>query len=389
VGPHRSFAIGLRPAGVNRVGPKRGDDDDHANFINPLCPFILLPASSDGVILTGWNIILMRRSRFLLLGFSLLAPAALPARAQQAPVSGALVLYTSQLEPDAAATVDAFRQRHPAVTVEWIRGGTNQILPRLRAEIAAGGARADLLLLADSLTFEGLKAEGLLRESPDVDIGATPPERHDPARAYFGTKLLTTGIVMNTRAPFTPRAWADLLRPEARNMTVMPSPAVSGAAAIHVQTLAQDPKLGWDYLTKLAGAGIQPRGGNGQVMQSVAGGERAFGIVVDYLPIREAAKGAPLRFIFPEDGVSAVTEPAAILKSSRNPRAAAAFISFLLSREGQELASSQGFLPADPGVAPPAGFPDPRTIRVLPLDAARAAVESEQTLRRFNQLVGQ
>jgi iron(III) transport system substrate-binding protein len=331
----------------------------------------------------------MRRSSVLLLGVTLLASAALPAAAQQPAISGNLVLYTSQLEPDAAATVEAFRKRNPGVTVEWIRGGTNQILPRLRAEIAAGSPRADLLLLADSLTFEGLKAEGLLRPAPEVNIGATPPERHDPGRAYFGTKLLTTGIVMNNRAPFTPKVWADLLRPEARNMTAMPSPAVSGAAAIHVQTLAQDPKLGWEYLTKLAANGLQPSGGNGAVMQAVAGGERAFGIVVDYLPIREAAKGAPLRFIFPEDGVSAVTEPAAILKSSRNPLAAAAFISFLLSREGQELASSQGFLPADPAVAPPAGFPDPKTIRVLPLDAARAATEADATLKRFNQLVGQ
>jgi iron(III) transport system substrate-binding protein len=331
----------------------------------------------------------MRRSSFLLLSASILAAATLPAAAQPAPVTGNMVLYTSQLEPDAAATVEAFRKRNPGVTVEWIRGGTNQILPRLRAEIAAGAPRADVLLLADSLTFEGLKKEGLLRPSPEVDLGATPASVHDPDRSYFGTKLLTTGIVMNTRAPFTPKRWADLLRPEARDMTAMPSPSVSGAAGIHIQTLAQDPALGWNYIEKLAKAGIQPRGGNGAVLQSVAGGERAFGIVVDYMPIREAAKGAPVKYIFPEDGVSAVTEPAAILRSSKNPQAATAFISFLLSAEGQKLASSQGFLPADPNVAPPPGFPDPKTVKVLPLDNARAAAEADATLRRFNQLVGQ
>ncbi|MBO1073907.1 ABC transporter substrate-binding protein [Roseomonas marmotae] len=333
----------------------------------------------------------MRRSSFLLLGASLIATAALPAtgQAQQAPLSGSLVLYTSQLEPDAAATVEAFRKRHPGVTVDWIRGGTGQILPRLRAEIAAGSPRADVLLLADSLTFEGLKKEGLLRPSPEVQTGATPAAVHDPDRTFFGTKLMTTGIVMNSRAPFTPKTWADLLRPEARNLTAMPSPAVSGAAVIHIQALVQNAGLGWDYLEKLARSGIQPRGGNGAVMQAVAGGERAFGIVVDYMPIREAAKGAPVRFIFPEDGVSAITEPAAILKNSRNPQAAAAFISFLLSKEGQELASSQGFLPADPNVAPPPGFPDPKSVKLLPLDNARAAAEADETLRRFNQLVGQ
>ncbi|MFC3124587.1 ABC transporter substrate-binding protein [Pseudoroseomonas globiformis] len=328
----------------------------------------------------------MRRKALLLLGLSLLAAPLAPAMAEPA---GKLVLYTSQLEPDAARTVQLFQGKHPKVQVEWIRGGTNQIMPRLRAEIAAGNPRADLLLLADSLTFEGLKKEGLLRSSPDVATGNTPDTVHDPERTYFGTKLLTTGIVMNTRAPFTPKGWGDLLRPEAANLTAMPSPSVSGAAAIHVQTVAQAPGLGWDYWEKLLKAGVQPRGGNGAVMQAVAGGERAFGIVVDYMPIREAAKGAPVQFIFPADGASAITEPVAILKSSRNPEAAAAFVSFLLSREGQELASSQGFLPADPEVAPPAGFPDRRGINLLPFDAARAVAEGEQDLKRFNQLAGQ
>lgn len=331
----------------------------------------------------------MRRAGFLALGLSALLSSLSPAAPAAAEPAGSLVLYTSQLEEDAARTSEAFRRHYPKVTVEWIRGGTNQIMPRLRAELAAGAPRADVLLLADSLTFEGLKQEGLLRPSPEVGTGGVPAELIDTGRQYFGTKLMTTGIVMNTRAPFTPKRWSDLLRPEARGLTAMPSPSVSGAAAIHVQALAAAPGLGWDFWEKLAGAGVQPRGGNGAVMQAVASGERAFGMVVDYMPIREAAKGAPVRFIVPEDGVSAITEPAAILKSSRNPEAAIAFVTFLLSREGQELAAAQGFLPADPAVAPPAGFPDRKGLTLLPLDSARAAAESGQDLKRFSGLVGQ
>jgi iron(III) transport system substrate-binding protein len=330
----------------------------------------------------------MRRS-FLLGSAALAAASALPRAPRAQGISGPLVLYTSQLEPDAAQTVEAFRRLHPGVQVEWIRAGTNQLMPRLRAEIAAGNPRADVLLIADSLTLEALRSEGRLRPSPDVQLGATPASVHAPDRSYFATKLITTGIVANNRAPFTPRAWADLLRPEARNQTVMPSPAVSGAAAIHILTKVQNPALGWDYLTRLAQHGLQPRGGNGQVMQAVAQGERAFGIVVDFLPIREAARGAPVRFIFPEDGVTSITEPAAILSTARNVPAAVAFMDFLLSPEGQALASRQGFLPADPNVAPPAGFPDPRSIRLMPFDAARAAAENDAAMRRFGQLVGQ
>lgn len=328
----------------------------------------------------------MRRRDFGMAAAGLAAAAIRPARAQG--VSGPLVLYTSQLEPDAAGTVEAFRARHPGVQVEWIRAGTGQIMTRLRAEIAAGQPRPDVLLLADSLTFEGLKAEGRLRASPEVQATGIPAEHIDTGRAYFGTKLITTGIIHHARAAFAPRRWAELAEPRARNQVAMPAPAVSGAAAIHVQALVQNPQLGWAYVERLAANGVQARGGNGPVMQAVAGGERAFGIVIDYLPIREAARGAPVRFVFPEDGVSAITEPAAILSTARNVPAAIAFMDFLLSREGQELASRQGFLPANPEVAPPAGFPDPRTIRIMPLDAARAAREAEETLRRFAQLTG-
>jgi iron(III) transport system substrate-binding protein len=328
----------------------------------------------------------MRRRAFGTMAAGLAAAAIRPAVAQS--VSGPLVLYTSQLEPDAAATVEAFRRRHPGVQVEWIRGGTGQIMTRLRAEIAAGAPRPDILLLADSLTFEGLKTEGRLRPSPEVQAANIPAAHLDGGRSYFGTKLITTGIIHHARAPFVPRRWEDLLQPRARNQVAMPSPAVSGAAQIHIQALAQNPALGWGFVERLVQNGLQARGGNGPVMQAVAGAERAFGIAIDYLPIREARNGAPVRFVFPEDGVSAITEPAAILSTARNVPAALAFMDFLLSREGQELASRQGFLPADPEVAPPPGFPDPKSIRLLPFDAARAAREQEEALRRFAQLTG-
>jgi iron(III) transport system substrate-binding protein len=328
----------------------------------------------------------MRRRSFGMMAAGLAAAAIRPAAAQA--VSGPLVLYTSQLEPDAAGTVEAFRRLHPGVQVDWIRAGTGQIMTRLRAEITAGAPRPDILLLADSLTFEGLKAEGRLRPSPEVRIAGIPAEHLDAGRAYFGTKLITTGLMHHVRAPFVPRRWADLLDARARNQVAMPSPAVSGAAAIHVTALVQNPALGWGYVERLVQNGVQARGGNGPVMQAVSGAERAFGIVIDYLPIREAAKGAPVRFVFPEDGVSAITEPAAILSTARNVPAAVAFLDFLLSREGQQLAARQGFLPADPAVAPPEGFPDPRSIRVMPLDATRAAAEQAEILRRFAQLVG-
>jgi len=87
-----------------------------------------------------------------------LAQQAAPPPAAQAP-TGRLVLYTSQLQQDAQQTVDAFRRVNPGVQVDWTRDGTTQLMNRIRAEITAGNPQADVLLIADAMTMEALKAE--------------------------------------------------------------------------------------------------------------------------------------------------------------------------------------------------------------------------------------
>jgi len=323
--------------------------------------------------------------------FTLTTAAALAVLAFGSPVwaaSGKLVLYTSQLEADAKQTVDAFKAKNPDVDVEWLRSGTTEIINKLRAEVTAGAPQADLLLIADAVTMESLKAQNLLLAYKDAPVKGYRPGTHDPDGMWFGTKLITTGIAYNTAATMKPESWLDLLKPAAKGSVIMPSPLYSGAAVIHVASLKAQPELGWSYLEKLKANGAVATKGNGAVLKAVAGGEKLYGVVVDYLPIRQKAKGAPVDFVFPKEGVSAVTEPVAILKGSKNPLAAKAFIDFLLSKDGQELASKQGFLPALPGVAAPVGFPDPASVKVMAYDPAKALKNGEANKQDFADLFG-
>ncbi|SMH44123.1 ABC transporter substrate-binding protein [Azospirillum agricola] len=302
--------------------------------------------------------------------------------------SGKLVLYTSQLEADAKQTVEAFKARNPGVEVDWVRSGTTELMNKLRAEIAAGAPQADLLLIADAVTMESLKAEKRLLAYKDAPVQGYRPGTHDADGTWFATKLITTGIVYNTAAPMKPASWTDLTKPEAKGTTVMPSPLYSGAAAIHMAAVKEQPALGMAYYEALARNGVTAAKGNGGILKAVAGGEKLYGVIVDYLPIREQAKGAPVAFVFPKEGVSAVSEPVAILNTTRNPDAAKAFVSFLLGREGQELASRQGFLPALPGVRAPDGFPDPATVTLMPYDPAKALKDDDANKKAFADLFG-
>lgn len=319
---------------------------------------------------------------------STLAALALAAPAAQAEVGGKLVLYTSQPNEDAQMTVDAFMAANPGVTVDWVRDGTPKIMAKFRAELAAGAPQADVLLIADSVTMEGLKAEGLLMAHPDADISAYEPGIMDADKTWFATKLITTGIVHNTQAPLSPTSYSDLTAPDVSAAFMMPSPLASGAATIHMVALTGVESLGWGFYETLAKQGALADGGNGGVLKAVAGGEKLYGFLVDFLAIREAAKGAPIRFVFPTEGVSAVSEPAAILASAKNPDAAKAFVDFLISEAGQKLAAEMGYLPAHPGVTPPAGFPDRAQIKVLPFDPAQALKDETANKARFTDMFG-
>src|SRR5690349_23985170 len=87
----------------------------------------------------------------------------------QAP-SGKLVLYTSQPERDAAQTVAGFRKAYPGVEVEVFRSGTTEVMGKLAAELSAGQAKADVLLIADAASMEALKRDGRLLAYPDAKV---------------------------------------------------------------------------------------------------------------------------------------------------------------------------------------------------------------------------
>jgi iron(III) transport system substrate-binding protein len=169
----------------------------------------------------------------------------------------------------------------------------------------------------------------------------------------------------------------------------MPSPLNSGAALIHAATLTGSLEGGWKYYEALKDNGAMAGGGNGDILKSVSGGDKLFGVIVDFMPIREKAKGAPVEFVFPKEGVSAVSEPAAILKTTKNPEAAKAFIDFLLSPEGQNLALKQGYIAAHPGVDLPAGYPPRDQIKILAFDAAKALAEENRNKTTFADIFGQ
>src|SRR4029450_6013010 len=86
---------------------------------------------------------------------------------------------------------------------------------------------------------------------PQAKVDVLDPGVYDADRTYFGSKLITTGIAVNTAAKSRPASWADLAKPEYKGQIAMPSPLSSAAAAIMLGTMTSRPDLGWSYFEKL------------------------------------------------------------------------------------------------------------------------------------------
>ena len=120
----------------------------------------------------------------------------------------------------------------------------------------------------------------------------------------------------------------------------------------------------------------------------VARGEKAYGIIVEYMAMNAAKDGSPVAFSWPAQGVSAITQPVAILKGTDNEDAAKAFVDWQLSRAAQEQSVAQGYFPILDGMAAPEGYPAPATLKILPLDAARLMADDQANKEKFADLFG-
>ncbi len=177
----------------------------------------------------------------------------------QVAANETLTLYTSQPNSDAQQTVDAFEAAYPDIEVEWVRDGTTRLMTRLRSELSAGVSNPDVLLIADSMTMESLKQEGHLQPYLSDERQAYDADLYDPEGYYYGTKLITTGIVYNTGAEHQPQSWQDLLGPDYEGLVTMPSPLYSGAALIHMAAITANLTLAWRITKRFMKTAPKPR----------------------------------------------------------------------------------------------------------------------------------
>ncbi|MBF4457783.1 ABC transporter substrate-binding protein [Pseudoclavibacter sp. VKM Ac-2867] len=307
--------------------------------------------------------------------------------ASSALEAATITLYTSEPQEKADALVAAFTEIHPEVTVEVFRAGTGDLTTRVATEQASGGVQADVFLAADAGTFEDYAADELLLQYSPTDVESLNQDVVDPEGYYTGTRIIPTVIAYNTGlVTEPPTSWAELTDAEYANKLVMPNPDVSGAAAYNAAVWLDEPALGEQWLTDLAANEPVIADSNGPVSQAIATGAQPVGIVVDYLARELAAQGSPIAVSYPTEGVPYVSQPVGIFANTEEEAASKAFVDFLVSAEGQELAVSQSYLPVRADVGTPEGAPAVDEITILSPELETIRASQDAAVEKFRTL---
>ncbi|MBI2562601.1 MAG: extracellular solute-binding protein [candidate division NC10 bacterium] len=306
--------------------------------------------------------------RWKLLGAVLVAVlmAAGPAAAQQIEDELVLITPVSKFIHDAALKEFAqYAKEKWGITVKTnaLAAGTPVAYGRIvewkgkpEVDIFWGGESA----LFDDLAEKKLMAKlELSKEAWDAippTIGKPKPIfLKDPKGFWVGTALEPYGLVYHPRLfqrlgiP-EPKDWDDLLNPKLKGNVAQCAPTRSSSSHATYEVILQQSgdEKGWEWLKRLAANSGIFTARSRDVPSVVAKGEFAAGFAVpSYMAFEERLAGFDIKFVAPKTAWI-TPEPMGILAGAKHPKAARAFVEFLLTERGQRVFMERGLFPITP-----------------------------------------
>ena len=227
---------------------------------------------------------------------------------------------------------------------------------RPEADIFWGGESALYDKLAEQKLLARLDLPKNVVDAIPASIGKPKPiPLKDPKGFWIGTVLEPYGLVYHPKllerlgVP-APKDWDDLLHPKLKGNVAQCAPTRSSSSHATYEVILQrdgDDK-GWAWLKRLAGNTGIFTARSRDVPAVVARGEFAAGFAVpSYMAFEDRLAGHDIRFVAPKTAWI-TPEPIGVLAGSKRPKAARAFVEFMLSERGQKVAMERGVFPITP-----------------------------------------
>jgi len=278
-----------------------------------------------------------------------------------AKAEGKLVLYTANYAEVEQEVFKEFNKRFPEIKIEMVRAPGGQLITRVKTEAAAGKLIADVVDHSD---------RALMLPLADLFQDYTPPNAadYDPASLVspkFWPRITAIwSIAYNTEiVKDPPKSWMDLTKPQYDKITGQVFAQSGGTTWTRIMFERQ--VLGEEYWAKQAATHpvLYPSGA--PMSDALVRGEIAMGPLLYNAVYPKQKDGAPIKIIFPPEGVPANPYATGIPKTAAHPNAAKLFLNWCLSKEGQTFMIKQHGNLTSLKVSPlyPEGF-DPKVAKV-------------------------
>ena len=311
------------------------------------------------------------------------------AKAEQ---EGALVLYSPDPEEGSAKLLAAFHAEFPKITTNFIRLQTGALYQKLMTERRANVFLVDALQLTDiGFVLDFQKRNGYLRYvSPEMS-GYKADYKSQPEGYWTWASFIMAGIAYNPKLvppDQVPKSWKDMLNPRWAS-TVSTKGSTSGlqhVAWYELKRLYGDEY--WKTFTEL-----KPRGFDSYVQQydRLTSGQDAIAHTAQlsgYLLAK--AKGAPIAFVFPEEGMVNTPGFMGAVAEAPHPNAAQLFMDWFLSKHGQKIYDDIMLLnsPRDDAEPPPGSKPVSEFKLLYPADWQAFLATHGQFVKEWDKITG-
>jgi len=311
---------------------------------------------------------------------------------EKAEKEGALVYYGPDVERQLVGILKKFNELFPAInTNQYLREQTGRLYAKLNAERQAGTYFADVLALSDyAPAFDLIKKQGYtIYISPQL-VAFDKQFISETPGMFTWYSLGVAGMTYNTdvvSAVEAPKSWKDLLDPTWR-------------AAINFKDSASGLQgVQWFVLRQLYGDTFwkdmmqqKPRTLPSTVQQYervINREDKIIGLGQYSTYLEFKAKGAPLAFVVPMEGVVSTPAIIGILDKAPHPEAAKLFIDWFLSPLGQAAHTQLSFTYSPrQDVAPPPGAVPVSEMPILQLDWKAYIASHSKYVREWNALAG-
>jgi iron(III) transport system substrate-binding protein len=254
-----------------------------------------------------------------------------------------------------------FEKGHPKTDVRWLDMGSQEVYDRVRSE--AANPQADVWYGGPQQIFTRGAAEGLLAPYRPTWAGAVPERSRDPHDLFFASYRTAPVLVYNSQAvkrEGAPADWDGLLDPRWKGKILIRDPLASGTMrTLFGMILARSiqetgsPERGWEWLRRFDAQTKEYVQNPALLMEKL---NRQEGLITVWEltdMLWQAKRGAPLGYRFASSGVPVIDDSIGLVKGARHPDEAKAFIEFVGSIQGEELAAREAFrLPARTDLPP-------------------------------------